>query len=136
MNEPVKPPIEDQFALLYERLQFFHSSGLDSVFKVAGFLLLVTGWVLTSDNVRELLSRDPLVRWAAVATLIFAAATFTGITLRAVRQSEKIFRQLKDLGYMPTEHFEDLEVRFSTVAPFLVLDFVLTFALCVFVLRL
>lgn len=129
-------PIQEQFELLYERLQSLHGSGVDSMFKVAGFFLLVTGWVLTSDNAQALLVRDPLIRVSALVTLVFVAVAFAGIALRLVRESGTIFRRLKALGYMPVEHYEGLVVRSSTVLPFLLLDLVLTLAICVFVLRL
>lgn len=136
MTESEKPTAQERFELLHARLEHYHSSGIDSVFKMAGFLLVVSGWVLTSDNAQALLARDPFIRGAAVATVLFTAATMVVIAVRLMRESQRTFRQLQALAYMPAEYYQDIAVKPSTIAPFVIADAVLSAVLCTFILRL
>lgn len=137
MSEPTAgASVKEQFELLYSKLKYFNDSSLDSAFKVTGFLILVTGWVVTSDNARAFLQSDPVVRWAAVLVVLMAAVAFAVVARGMMRQSQQTFRALQALSYMPAEHFRDLAISPYSVRLFVVIDLVLSLALCVFVLRL
>lgn len=137
MSDPTAgPSVKEQFELLYSKLKFVNESALDSAFKVTGFLILVTGWVVTSDNARAFLIGDPVVRWASVFVVLVGAAAFAIVAGGMTRQSQQTFRALQALGFMPVEYFRDMAISPYSLRVFVIIDLVLSLALCTFILRL
>lgn len=133
-NEPAS--VKEQFDLLYSLLRYYTDSAMESAFKVTGFLVLVTGWVMTSDNARAILGHDPVSRWTAVVTVLFAAGMFAGIAIRVLRQSQLTLRQLRALDYMSIDYYQEQALTPKIVTVFVAVDVVLSITLCVFILRL
>lgn len=136
MSDPTTAGAKEQFELLFSKLKHLNDSALDSAFKVTGFLILVTGWVVTSDNARAFLQDDPVVRWAAVLVVGMAAVAFAVVARGMTRQSQQTLQALEALAYMPADRFRDLAIQRTSARLFIALDLVLSLALCVFILRL
>lgn len=127
---------KEQFDLLYAKLVYYRDSAIESVFKVVGFLVLATGWIITSDKAREFVSSDPLVRWSAVTVIVFVAVTFAVIATQVTRQSLQTFEALKELNYMPVSYFQDVVANPRVAALFVATDLAISLALCIFMIRL
>src|SRR5689334_16519625 len=95
---------KEQFELLYGILKAYHDSSLDTALKAMGFLLLVMGWVLTSENARVFLARDQALQWASIAVLAMAAVLFALFARRVLLESRATFRALEALDYIPVQY--------------------------------
>jgi hypothetical protein len=124
---------KERFDLLYEQLKFFHDRALDAVFKVTAALLVVTGWVATSDSMRRLLASDRASRWLSVFVLILYGALYVAAALRTCRRSAQVARELDAIAYMPREHYQGLVVPFRVAIMFIAMNSVLCLALIFFV---
>src|SRR5947207_1770276 len=98
-----KATSKEQFDLLYANLKYYHDSSIDSVFKVAGFLIIVGGWLVTSKDARAFLASSILIRLTAVTVVLIIGAVYTQIAIRVMRNSQLTFNRLKKLAYIPTE---------------------------------
>jgi hypothetical protein len=130
-----EPSEKEQFDVLYERLKFYHDSAIDAVLKVTVSLLVVIGWVMTSESARSLLAADRLVRWCAVAAIVLFATQFVAGALRSVRRSQMIAQQLDALAYMPPEYYHDLVLRRSLAVSFAIMNAAFSAVALVLVLR-
>jgi TRAP-type C4-dicarboxylate transport system permease small subunit len=127
--------MKEQFDLLYANLKYYRDSSIDSVFKVAGFLIIVGGWLLTSRDARAFLASNSLIRFTAVAVILVIAVVYTLIAVRILRDSQRAFDRLRQLSYMPTELFQELLIRPTTILPFVLANIMISLALCVFILQ-
>jgi hypothetical protein len=126
---------KEQFDLLYANLKYYRDSAIDSVFKVAGFLIVVGGWLVTSKDARAFLASNFTVRLTAVVVIVVIAAVYTLITIRVMRHSQLTFDRLKELAYMPTEHFQEVLIRPSIMIPFVLANAIISIAFCLFILQ-
>jgi hypothetical protein len=124
---------KERFDLLYEQLKYFHDRALDAVFNVTAALLLVTGWVATSDNTRRILASDRTSRWLSLLVVILYGALYVAAALRTSRRSAQVARELDAIAYMPREHYRGLEVPFPVAMMFIVMNSVLCLALIIFI---
>jgi hypothetical protein len=126
---------KEQFDLLYANLKYYRESSIDGVFKVAGFLIVVGGWLVTSKDARAFLASNFPVRLTAVVVIVVIAAVYTLIAIRVMRHSQLTFDRLKELAYMPTEHFQEVLIRPSTMIPFVLANAIISIAICLFILQ-
>ena len=126
---------KEQFDLLYGELKYYRDSAVDSVFKVAGFFLILGGWLVTSKDARAFLESSFPVRLAAVVVIVVIAAVYTLIAIRVMRHSQLAFDKLKKLAYMPTEHFQEVLIRPSTILPYVLTNAIISIATCVLILQ-
>ena len=131
-----RPTRKEQFELLYGILKSYHDNSLETVLKAMGFLLLATGWVVTSESARVFLAGDRILQWATIAVLAMAALLFVLFAQRVLRESRATFQALEALDYMPVEYFQTLVAKPAVAAAFVAADLVLTLVLCIFILRL
>jgi hypothetical protein len=131
---PDQATAKEKFDLLYTKLKYYHDSSIDSVFKVAGFLIILAGWIITSKDTRIFLKDNYLIKLTAIFVILIVALTYTLIAVRVMRRSKQVFNMLKELGYMPATHFQDLLVSPSIIVPFVITNIFLSLALCLFIL--
>jgi hypothetical protein len=131
----LEPTTQEQFALLYERLKFYHDGAIDAVFKVTAPLLVVIGWVTTSDSARSVLARDAAVRWCAVTAIVLFAVQFTASAWRTTERSRRIAIQLDSLGYLPCERYADIVLRRGVAMSFIVINWAFCVLAVVLILR-
>jgi hypothetical protein len=127
--------MKEQFDLLYANIKYYRDSSIDSVFKVAGFLIVVGGWLVTSRDARAFLASNFLIRLTAVAVILVIAGVYMLIAIRVLRDSRRTFDRLEQLSYMPTENFQEVLIRPSTILPFVFANTMISLALCVFILQ-
>ena len=108
MTEAEMP--EKHFDILYKTLCDIQDGLLDATPKVAGFLLVATGWLATSNDAKTLLDGNPVARHLTVWALAGAFVLYVGAALNGYLISEKTFDLLKRLNYMPVEYYESRRV--------------------------
>jgi hypothetical protein len=113
---------QEQFVLLYERLKFYHDSAIDAVFKVTTPLLVVIGWLITSDSTRAVLARDSAVRWSAVTAILLFAIQFTASAWRTTEHSRRAAVQLDALAYVPRERYADIVLGRGVALSFIIIN--------------
>jgi len=126
---------KENFDLLYANLKYYRDSSIDSVFKVAGFLIVVGGWLATSKEARVFLVSNLPVRLTAVVLVVAIAAVYTLIAIRVMRHSQLTFDRLKELAYMPTEQFQELLIRPSTIMPYVLANAIISIGICLVILQ-
>lgn len=127
---------KERFELLYANLKYYRDSSIDSVFKVAGFLIIVAGWLVTSKDGRAFLASNLLTRIAAVTVILAIAVVYTAIAMRVMRHSRLTFDRLKQLDYMPVETFKEVLIEPYMIVPFVLINTVISVAISLFVLQL
>jgi hypothetical protein len=111
---------EQEFVLLYETLCEIQKGLLDNTAKVAGFLLLVTGWLATVEGARKFLQSDKVAGYLAIVALTGAFAFYVCASMKAFMISKRTFAMLNKLQFMPTEYYETRRVDLTTLAIFVV----------------
>jgi hypothetical protein len=79
---------------------------LDSTTKVAGFLLLATGWLTTSESARTRLRSDQFARHLAVTALAGAFVLYGCAAVKAFLISQRTLSLLSRLNFMSVAHYE------------------------------
>ncbi|HEX4964517.1 MAG TPA: hypothetical protein VF173_27120 [Thermoanaerobaculia bacterium] len=130
-----EPTAKEQFDLLYERLKFYHDSAIDAVFKVTASLLLVMGWVTTSETARRIFAADQSIRWCAIVAILLFDVQFVAAAFRSTERSQNVARQLDSLAYMPRVYYRDLVLRSSLTLAFALMNSAFCAAAIVVLLR-
>ena len=107
-----------KFDLLYGSLCEIQKSLLDSTAKVAGFLLLATGWIATSTAARKFLEEDELSRYFAVAALGGAFLFYALAAIKAHQASTRMVELLVELDWLPQEYYVLRKVDVTTLVLF------------------
>jgi hypothetical protein len=126
---------KERFDLLYAKLKHHHDSALDSAFKFAGLLLLMIGWIVTSDSSRNFLKGDVFIRWGAITAILLGAVVYGVVALHVYQTAKKIVRYLDDLGYTLRLYYADLLPNPFIVTIFVIFNFILCVILALFILR-
>jgi hypothetical protein len=134
MQPTYHAPSKEQFDLLYGQFKDYHDSSIDAAFKLVGFLILVTGWVLTSREARGFLAGDLSARRAAVSVIVLVGVAVVAFAFRALHLSRNAYRRLQELGYMPRQYYEDLLMTPLAAAMYVGIVLAMIGALCVFLL--
>jgi len=130
-SERLQASHTERFSILYSSLLKFHEGFVGNAFKVAGFQLLVIGWLLTSVTAQKTLSGSVLFRALAVAGLILASFLYGVISCRVWRLSNQIFEEMRKLQYMPESHYSDRLIRRITLSLFVSSNWLLTLVSCI-----
>lgn len=98
--------LKEEFDLHVEQITDTHKGFVDNTTKVAGFLLLALGWIVTSSTAREYLVATPDM--AIIAAIAVAAAYMlsVGASWIGYRVSNNAIRRLNDLSYLPRSAYE------------------------------
>jgi hypothetical protein len=118
---------KDQFDILLEMQREFYSRFIDLAVKIAGFYLLVLGWILTSNDAREYLGDDELARGTAVAVVLIAWIIYCCMAYRLSWLSNRTFMSLQSLPDIPAFLYENYRVTRKTVGIFLIATLVVAY---------
>jgi hypothetical protein len=121
---------KEQFDLLYGDLRSYHEAFVDGSIKVAGFQILVAGWLITSKDAREALHASFAGRLIGITALLLGSFVYTFIAVRVYIYSHHIFRLISKLGYMPPTHYEARVVKKITLVLFVCANLLLTLVAC------
>jgi hypothetical protein len=121
---------KSQFELLYGDLRSLHETFVDGSAKMAGFQIVVLGWLITSQNVASALKANPSVCLIAVLAILVSGLIYVFISLKTYRASRQIFGLLCSISYMPQSHFQMRVIKRTTLSLFLAANLLVTFASC------
>jgi hypothetical protein len=124
-----------RFDLLYDQLKATRSATIDGVFKATAALLVVGGWVATSESSRKVLSGDRVMRWLSAICIIAYAVLYVFALSRGVRSSRQTARLLGSLNYIPYTDYESLVLSVRTAVVFMLVNSLLSGTIAVNVLR-
>jgi hypothetical protein len=116
---------KEQFDVLYGTLRELQMGLLDSTSKVAGFLLLGTGWLATSDTARAFLHSDPIARTLAVIALAGVFALYAGASIMVFAVSRRTLRTLRGLDFLPLNCYADRAINLPALLIYVVGNFCL-----------
>jgi len=103
-------PIADakqRFDILFSTLCEFQSGLLTSTSQVAGFLIVAIGWLATSSAARDFLKNNGTGRIVTILALLGTFVLYSLGCLKVYLSSQKTFRLLKHLDFVPPEYLED-----------------------------
>ena len=103
------------FELLYEQLVYFHDGFFDGGYKVVGSLLLILGWLVTSDKARAALRHSPLLRMAGSVAILLCSVGYTFLTLGLEAKSQATAALLGRLDYFPRELYDAQVITMKSV---------------------
>ena len=109
---------EAKFDLLYEALKGYQTGFIDAAFKTTASLLVVAGWLMTSEAARKFLGGSPVLRRTAVVAILIAGLLYGVTSWRVYRFSQRARRNLDSLAYMPTEFYADRTIQPVTLGVF------------------
>jgi hypothetical protein len=115
---PTADEKQRQFDVLYATLCGLQQGLLDSTTKVAGFLLLATGWLATSQSAQAFL-HDPFTRHLAVTSLAAAYALYACAAIMVYADSKRTLTLLVRLDSMPLEYYETRVITLPALLIFL-----------------
>ena len=123
----------EKFELLYDALRAYQTGFVDAAFRVAAFILLVLGWLITSGDARSFLHAHQEGRLTAIAALALAAGIYALTSWRVYRFSQRTGSSLAQLAFMPEEYYADRVLRTVTLVIFVTANVLLTAVACIFV---
>jgi hypothetical protein len=105
----------EAFKFLYAQLASYQLSFFDSALKVTASLLLVAGWVITSESARELLRARAVLRYAGALLVMFCSALYALMMWRLHGMSGITKGLLDELGYWPPSYYVEQEISWSAL---------------------
>ena len=124
---------EEIFQVLYNSLLKFHTGFVASAFQVTGFLLLIMGWILTSDTAQNTLENSVYLRSLAVTGLAMASVLYGVISFRVRWLSDQVYGELEQLAYMPSKCYSDRKIMPVTLFLFVSSNVLLTIVACLLI---
>jgi hypothetical protein len=94
-----------QFDVLYETLCEVQKGLLDNTARAAGFLLLATGWIATSETARSFLKADAVAKYIMIAAIGGAYVCYVCAAIKARRISVRTSALLDELRFMPSSYY-------------------------------
>lgn len=95
---------KEKFNLSLEMLKGYHD-GLESrVEKSTALLMIVLGWLLTSDTARKSLANNEILFWGGIITLTILIIMYCLNVYHFLRQFRKIEEKVNKLDYIDQEY--------------------------------
>lgn len=126
---------KEKFELLHGMLIKYYDGLFDGTMKAAGVLVIVAGWIATSDSLSNLLNRSIWLRYFGVAAVVFAYALFLRVAYLAYKISNDTFRHLEELDYMDSRYYAYQRISLSKYVLYGVANLLLTIGIVVLFLK-
>lgn len=94
------------FEHLHGELLEYQLRFVENGLKGAGLMLLLLGWVLTSESARAFIKTSHAGRFAAVAAIVVSVTAYLLLAVRMVHVMQHLGRELKALAYFPPQYYE------------------------------
>lgn len=91
------------YARLYERF-------LENGFKTSATLVVLMGWLLGSEGIRNFLKDSPAMRWAAIVIVAIGAASIYFSFMRIALLSIKLRGRLDELNFVSSDIYDQHEI--------------------------
>jgi hypothetical protein len=97
--------VERQFIIQYQSLCDVQKALIDHTARIAGFPLLVIGWILTSDGARSYLSQERSTLHITVIVIVVVYFLVCCASWVAYRESKHIFHRMNELNFLPVKSY-------------------------------
>jgi hypothetical protein len=126
---------KEKFELLHGMLIKYYDGLFDGTMKAAGVLIIVAGWLATSDSLSNLLNRSIWLRYFAIAAVVLGYAVYLRVAYLAYKISNDTFCYLEELDYMDSRYYAHQRIRLSKYVLYGVANLVLTTGIVILVLK-
>ena len=100
-----EPEPKEHFELVHRALVDLSDRYVGDVMKTIAFLLLATGWILTSDRSREFLRRNRGARRTALITVPGIAILHVWLSIQTFEISTQKMQLLEEIGYFQKQYY-------------------------------
>ena len=97
---------KEQFAVLYASYARVYERFLENGFKTSTVLLVVLGWLLTSDKARDYLSQHSWAVGMCAALVVTGAVSLCAAFHRLYRLSQLLRKRLDALSFVEAQYYE------------------------------
>ena len=94
------------FQHLHGELLEYQTRFVDTSLRGAGLLLLILGWMLTSDAGRVFIAKNAVGRSAAVSGIAIIVIAYLFIAIRMSRVMQRLAHEMDALGYLPRSYYD------------------------------
>ena len=95
-----------KFDMLHTFLSESQRGLVENTARVAGFLLIVAGWIATSDSAQKYFSAHHPSIYVTAAALGASFLLYVIASLTIYRYSSHVFSLMKQLNFLPPEYYE------------------------------
>lgn len=106
--------LKQEFDLHIDFLKENNKAIVDRTSKLAGFLLLGLGWLVTSDDARDYLHAKPELIWFVVFAAAFGFLLSVVAAWLVYRASKESYYRLVELSYISELAFKNLRLSLAT----------------------
>ncbi|HEY5849886.1 MAG TPA: hypothetical protein VIT62_03850 [Lysobacter sp.] len=111
MKPPGDPILDrERFLALYSSYARLYERFLENGFKTSTTLVVLIGWLLGSEGIRNYLKASPAMRWAAILIVAFGAASIFFAFRRIALLSFMLRARLDDLNYVGSDNYDQHEI--------------------------
>ena len=93
------------FQHLHKELVEYQLRFVDFTMKAAGIIILLLGWMLTSESARTFIAASAKARLAVIAGITIMLVAYLGIAVRMARVSRGLGAQMDALEYLPRSYY-------------------------------
>jgi hypothetical protein len=117
---------KEKFELGLEMLKGYRADLQDRFEKSAALLIIVIGWLITSDTARKSIGNNSLLFWGGVTILTALIVMYCSTIYHFIERYREIQRAVETLGYTESPYFAryqlpdkifSMPVHFSYIAP-------------------
>jgi len=106
MNAPDASLAKEQFSALYGSYARAYERFVENAYKVTTLMLVILGWLLSSDTARKFLNGDHLVLILCVLLIALAAISIFTTFRRLTRLSAALRLKLDQLAYIDSTSYD------------------------------
>ena len=111
MKTPSDPVVDrERFLALNASYVRLYERFLETGFRLSTLLLVLIGWLLGSEDIRNFIKASPAIRWGAIMVAALGAASIYLSFRRIARLSVKVRGRLDDLNYVGPDVYEQHEI--------------------------
>lgn len=101
-DQAAKASQKVKFELGLEMLRGYRADLQDRLEKSIGLLVIVIGWLITSDTARKSLAANSFLWWGSVVVLTALLIMYCGTIFNFIGNFRKIENTIQELGYIDT----------------------------------
>jgi hypothetical protein len=102
----IEAEIKILFQHLYTALLEYQTRFVDTSLKGASLLLLLLGWMLTSETGRAFIATSALGRSAGIAGILIVVTAYLLIAIRMANVMQRLARLMDALEYLPRSYYD------------------------------
>jgi len=109
---------KEKFTLLLEMLKFYYGSPLDGLVRTSAILVVIAGWMASSESVQRQLCLNPKLRWWGLALIVVGEMIYLYIAWRVYFRSKATFELLKEVAYMEDRYYANYRIPGHVIAAY------------------